>query len=83
MEKSTMKKLFWIAGLSLVAQLANAESQAVPYQYGDHLDIAKVVSLDVPAGGCEVVEATMTYLDSKGETHSVSYLRQGTDCHDY
>ncbi|WP_313309485.1 DUF2790 domain-containing protein [Stutzerimonas nitrititolerans] len=78
-----MKNLFWIAGLSLVAQLANAESQAVPYQYGDHLDIAKVVSLDVPAGGCEVVEATMIYLDSKGETHSVSYLRQGTDCHDY
>ncbi|MFV0456740.1 MAG: DUF2790 domain-containing protein [Pseudomonas sp.] len=78
-----MKNLIWIVGLSLAAQLANAESQAVPYQYGDHLDIAKVVSLDVPTGGCEVVEATMTYLNSKGETHSVSYLRQGTDCDDH
>lgn len=78
-----MKSLFWIAGLALFAQLANAEPQAEQYQYGDRLDIAKVVSVEIPSGGCEVVEATMTYLDSTGETHVLSYLRQGADCHDY
>lgn len=78
-----MKNLSWIAGLALFAPLANADSQAVPYQYGDRLDIAKVVSVKVPSGGCDVVEATMTYLDSTGETHVMSYLRQGADCHDY
>lgn len=78
-----MKNLIWIAGLSLFAQLANAAPQATPYHYGDELDIAKVISLQVPSDGCSVVEAKMTYLDSKGETHVMSYLRQGADCNDY
>ncbi|MGY8820242.1 MAG: DUF2790 domain-containing protein [Pseudomonadales bacterium] len=78
-----MKNLFWIAGISLFAQIANAAPQAEPYHYGDVLDVAKVISVDVPNGGCSVVEAKMTYLDSKGETHVMSYLRQGADCHDF
>lgn len=78
-----MKNLLWIAGLSLLAPLANAAPQATPYQYGDDLDVAKVISMEVPNGGCAVVEAKMTYLDSKGETHVMSYLRQGADCNDY
>ncbi|MCW3148116.1 DUF2790 domain-containing protein [Stutzerimonas stutzeri] len=75
-----MNKLFCIASLALCAQVANAQTQAVPYEYGDKLDIAKLVSLEVPQGGCEVVEAKMTYIDSKGETHVTTYLRQGTEC---
>ncbi len=78
-----MKELLCIAGLALCAPLASAETAPVAYQYGDQLDIAKVVSLEVPAGGCEVVEAKMTYVDSKGETHVTSYLRQGPDCHNF
>lgn len=78
-----MKHLVWIAGLSLLAQLAAAAPQPTPYHYGDDLDIAKVVSIEVPNGGCSVVEAKMTYLDSQGETHVMSYLRQGADCSDY
>ncbi|MBC8649246.1 DUF2790 domain-containing protein [Pseudomonas sp. MTM4] len=78
-----MKKLIWIASLSLFAQLATAAPQATPYHYGDDLDIAKVISVNVPNGGCSVVEATMTYLDSRGETHVMTYLRQGADCNDY
>lgn len=78
-----MKNLIWLAGLVIAAPLANAEPQEATYQYGDNPDIAKVVSLDVPAGGCEVVEATMTYLDSKGETQVMRYQRQGADCHDF
>lgn len=78
-----MKNLFWIAGFALFAQLANAAPQPVPYHYGDKLDIAEIVSMEVPNGGCEVVEAKMTYLDSKGETHVMSYMRQGLDCNDH
>jgi len=25
----------------------------------------------------------MIYVDSKGETHETTYLRQGPDCHDF
>ena len=78
-----MNKLLWIASMAIVVPLASAEPQATPYHYGQDLDIARVVSVEVPAAGCEIVEATMTYLDSHGETRMVSYLRQGADCHDY
>lgn len=78
-----MKKLVCIASLAILAPLANAQPQVAPYQYGQDLDIAKVVSVKVPPGGCEIVEANMTYLDSQGETHVMSYLRQAEDCHDY
>jgi len=78
-----MEKILWIAGLVIAAPLASAEPQLSDYQYGDQLDIAKVLSLTIPVGGCEVVEATMTYLDSKGETRVMRYLRQGSGCHDF
>lgn len=78
-----MKNLIWFAGLSVLAQVANAAPQATPYHYGDKLDVAKVVSMEVPDGGCEVVEAKMTYLDSKGESHVMTYLRQGANCSDH
>ncbi|GEM_PF-74648 len=78
-----VNKLIWIAGLALSAQLAYAADEPKAYQYGDKLDIAKVISLDVPAGGCEVVTARMIYVDSKGETHETTYLRQGPNCHDF
>lgn len=79
----SVNKLIWIAGLALSAQLAYAADEPKAYQYGDKLDIAKVISMEVPAGGCEVVTARMTYVDSKGETHETTYLRQGPDCHDF
>jgi hypothetical protein len=74
--------LIWIAGLALSAQWAHAD-EPKSYQYGDKLDIAKVVSMEVPAGGCEIVQARMIYVDSKGETHETTYLRQGPDCIDH
>lgn len=78
-----MKNLFWFAGLSALAQVASAAPQETSYSYGENLDIAKVVSMEVPNGGCEVVDAKMTYLDSQGETHVMTYLRQGADCSDH
>lgn len=78
-----MKNLLWIAGFSLAAQWAQAAPEPTPYHYGDDLDIAKVISIEVPKGGCAVVEARMTYLDSNGKTHVMSYRRQGADCDDY
>ncbi|MGE4407522.1 DUF2790 domain-containing protein [Pseudomonas sp.] len=78
-----MNKLIWIASLALCAQWASAADEPIPYRYGDRLDIAQVVSLEVPAGGCEVVEAKLTYVDSNGETRETTYLRQGTDCSNF
>ncbi|OHC46578.1 MAG: hypothetical protein A3J25_03585 [Pseudomonadales bacterium RIFCSPLOWO2_02_FULL_63_210] len=49
------------------------------YHYGMQLDVAEVVSISVPQG-CEVAEASMIYKDSKGETHTLTYLRHGDDC---
>ncbi|MCF6781013.1 DUF2790 domain-containing protein [Stutzerimonas stutzeri] len=77
-----MRNLIWLASIGIAAPLAYAEEQQSNYEYGDRPDIAKVLSLDVPSDGCNVVEATMTYLDSNGETHAMRYLRQGADCHD-
>ncbi len=78
-----MNKLIGIVALALCAQWAHAANEPTAYRYGDRLDIAKVVSLEVPAGGCDVVEAKMTYVDSNGETHETTYLRQGADCSNF
>ena len=77
-----MKRIACLLALGCATTLAYAETPE-HYHYGMRLDIAKVISMDVPAGGCEVVTARMTYVDSKGETHETTYLRQGPDCHDF
>lgn len=61
---------------------ADASSTApVPYKYGDKLDIAKVVSLSqIPDNTCEVVPATMTYIDSKGVQHTIEYKVLANGC---
>ncbi|WP_434568523.1 DUF2790 domain-containing protein [Pseudomonas sp. Z3-8] len=72
------------AVLSLGALTANAQDSVKPhtYMYGDHLDIAKVLSVKQGAGsGCGVVESRMTYLDSTGTIRALDYsaLAQGCD----
>lgn len=68
----------WIVGLAVMSQWAVAED-AQQYQYGQKLDVAKVISTQSPEG-CEVGEATMVYEDSQGKTHTLVYLRQGDHC---
>ncbi|EXF95851.1 hypothetical protein HK44_021020 [Pseudomonas fluorescens HK44] len=41
------------------------------------LDIAKVISVSDTSTACEVVPATMVYIDHQGETHKVTYQVMG------
>ena len=69
--------------LSLGAVAANAQDTVKPqaYMYGDHLDIAKVLSVKQGAGsGCGVVESRMTYLDSTGAIQALDYSSVGQNC---
>lgn len=53
----------------------------VQYDYSQHLDIAKVVSITpVNPDSCGPVSANMVYVDSKGVTHSLEYTRLGNGC---
>ncbi len=81
------------AALSLFSALASANGPAssatdsvpaaVEYDYSQHLDIAKVISItsaDNTATECGPVESHMIYLDSQGVTHNLQYTRLGDGC---
>jgi hypothetical protein len=82
-------KYLLVAGMSLFSLVAaaaepassSANPAAVQYDYSQHLDIAKVVSIkaDDP-DTCGTTNANMVYLDSKGVTHSLEYTRMGNGC---
>lgn len=77
----SIASLFAIVSLGAVA--ANAQENVTPhaYMYGDHLDIAKVVSVsEAPSSGCGVVNARMAYLDSAGKSKVLDYLTVGQGC---
>ncbi|MFJ3482607.1 DUF2790 domain-containing protein [Pseudomonas sp. NPDC090202] len=67
------------AVLSLGAVGANA-ADAHSYMYGDHLDIAKVVSVNEGSASCGVVNARLTYLDSMGQKQAVDYRTIAQGC---
>lgn len=73
-----MQVRYWWLGLALVAQSVLAAQPEV-YHYGDELDVARVIAMRLPQG-CEIGEAQMTYEDSRGVVHTVTYLRQGENC---
>jgi hypothetical protein len=73
------------AVLNICAISAHAETTAKPhtYSYGTHLDIQKVLSMTQDAGpSCGVVNARMTYLDSKGQTQILDYSKFADSCNE-
>ncbi len=64
------------------ASLAHANSgEPEPYTYGSRLDIASVVSIKIePTPYCEVTDAVMTYRDSSGELHQLTYRTLADSC---
>lgn len=62
--------------LALVATSAMA-TESTPYDPAQPLDIARVISVTNTATACEVVPATMVYVDHQGQTHSVTYQVMG------
>lgn len=68
-----------VCSASALSVSANADT--APYEYGETLDIAKVIKLNQPNPPvCQVVEATMTYEDSQGAVKTVSYRRLADVC---
>ncbi|MBU6959384.1 DUF2790 domain-containing protein [Pseudomonas sp. CVAP len=67
--------------LSVVATSAmaagNEPTAATAYNPAQPLDIAKVVSVTNTATACDVVPATMVYVDHQGQTHRVTYQVMG------
>lgn len=69
-------------GLLLTATAQAAESVAV-YHYGMPLDINKVLTMSEPDTRlCDVVQASMVYLDSAGQQHTLQYLKLAQACSD-
>lgn len=81
--------LFALLSLGAVAAQAATGTQQNPemtqYQYGQHLDVKKVLSIqNASSNACGVVKTSMDYLDSHGQQHDLQYLSYATDgCHDH
>ena len=72
-----------LTALALSASLTTLahSAEATPYRYGQNLDIAKVISIDVPnSAQCEVVTAKMTYRNSAGEVEVLDYEQLSDAC---
>jgi hypothetical protein len=63
-----------LLALTTTAVMA-AESQ--PAATAPALDIAKVISVSDTSAACDVVPATMIYIDHQGETHTLTYQVMG------
>ncbi|MNG93296.1 hypothetical protein D3C79_522540 [compost metagenome] len=77
-----LRTLFCLGLLFSVSAQAS-ESIAV-YHYGMPLDIARVLNMSEPATElCDVVQASMVYLDSAGQQHTLHYLKLAQACSDH
>lgn len=50
------------------------------YDYGMHLDIARVIRPPHTPKVCRVVPVQMTYEDHQGKRHRLEYLTMGNGC---
>jgi hypothetical protein len=80
-----MKKILFLAlsltaSLSAYAQEAAVAPEAVPYAYGMHLDVAKVIHITPTADVCGPTPVQMTYRDLHGEIHILEYNVIGSGC---
>ena len=52
-------------------------AESTPTATPPSLDIAKVISVTDTSTACDVVPATMVYIDHQGETHQLTYQVMG------
>jgi len=69
-------------GFAGLAQASDTvSSQAVPYEYGMPLHVAKVVALTEPATlDCKVITADMKYIDTSGKPTEITYRKLSDAC---
>lgn len=69
--------------IEVVQKYAAANNKEVPeiveYQYGMNIDVAKRIHMTPKIKSCGTFKRIMSYEDSQGKLHSVSYTRRG-DC---
>lgn len=80
MKRILLLALSLTASLSAYARPALVAPEAVPFAYGMHLDIAKVIHITPTADVCGPTPVQMTYRDSHGETHVLEYSVIGSGC---
>ena len=83
MKRQTLCLFALLAPLGALAAEASSlgEGKAYDYAYGMRLDVAEVVAIDeAPHARCEPVTSKMTYRDSHGQLHTVSYVKQDGNC---
>lgn len=67
--------------LAAASSIAHAESKPVPYRYGMPLDIQKVIAMkETQTDKCEVIKATIKFVDKAGELQHVSYRKMSQAC---
>jgi hypothetical protein len=77
----SIASLFAVLSLGAVAANAQDTVKSHTYMYGDHLDIAKAVSVnEASSTSCGVVQARLTYLDSAGKTQALDYRTIAQGC---
>ncbi|MHC8366670.1 DUF2790 domain-containing protein [Pseudomonas sp. ZT5P21] len=68
-----------VAGLAQANDTAS--TQAVPYEYGMPLHVAKVVSLTEPSTlECKIITAEMKYIDASGKPAEITYRKWSDAC---
>ncbi|MDF9773093.1 DUF2790 domain-containing protein [Pseudomonas baetica] len=70
--KTLLSVLLALATTAVMAAESNSATST------PSLDIAKVISVTDTSTACEVVPATMVYIDHQGETHKVTYQVMGS-----
>ncbi|OPA87777.1 hypothetical protein BFW87_23470 [Pseudomonas fluorescens] len=81
MQPHTLFLLGSALALTAVSTIAQAESKPVPYHYGMPLDIQKVISMHEPrTDECEVINASIKFVDKAGEVKNVSYRKMSEAC---
>lgn len=72
---------YTLAALTIVGASLSFAGPAQPYRYGQKLDVYKVIGLqETPSQKCEVIDATMVYLDSAGTERTVVYRKLSDIC---
>lgn len=75
-----MKTLISLLLAVMATSVMAADNEQVPatvYNPAQPPDIAKVISVTPTSNACEVVPATMIYVDHQGQTHRLDYHVMG------
>jgi Protein of unknown function (DUF2790) len=80
MKTSLLVLLMGVSAVTMAAEVQPKAASVEQYNYSTHLDVAKVISQTDASSVCGTTPVDMTYLDSKGQQHTVEYLVVGGGC---